>query len=407
MRLGVDHVDMYLIHEPDPETPLEETLDALDEVARAGKVRAIGASNVDVAWLEQARGRVQWVQNSYSLLNRESEDVLRLCAEEGLAFSPFSPLAGGWLAGKYRRDEPPPAGSRMTTRPGPYLHLDSEAVYRGLDDLAAAAAERGVDMPTLALAWLLADPHVTAIVVGPRRPEHLEPACAALDVELTACRTRRASVALSLMVEIDTAQGPARVHLHLAEEPAGALILGHGAGGGVEAPDLLAATQAALSVGISVALVEQPYRVAGRRSPPRAPQLDAAWLSVVAHLRATELADLQVVVGGRSMGARVACRTAEEPAPSRCCAWPSPSSRHAAAGKPPQSRLPELEAVTVPTLVVQGIRDPLACRRRTSTRGREGQGDHGLKTDTDAVAAAVQEWLPELVVEAAPPIRSK
>ncbi len=185
MRLGVDHVDMYLIHEPDPETPLEETLDALDEVARAGKVRAIGASNVDLAWLEQARGRVQWVQNSYSLLDRASEDVLQLCAEQGLGFTPFSPLAGGWLAGKYRRDEPTPPGSRMTMRPEPYLHLDSEVVYCGLDGLAAAAAERNVDMPTLAFAWLLADPRVTAVVVGPRRPEHLEPPCAALDVELS------------------------------------------------------------------------------------------------------------------------------------------------------------------------------------------------------------------------------
>jgi aryl-alcohol dehydrogenase-like predicted oxidoreductase len=185
MRLGVEHVDMYLIHEPDPETPLEETLDALDEVARAGKVRMIGASNVDVAWLEQARGRVQWVQNSYSLLDRESEDVLQLCAEQGLGFSSFSPLAGGWLAGKYRRNEPAPPSSRMTMRPESYLHLDSEVVYRGLDGLAAAAAERGVDMPTLAFAWLLTDPRVTAVVAGPRRPEHLEPACAALDVELT------------------------------------------------------------------------------------------------------------------------------------------------------------------------------------------------------------------------------
>ena len=103
----------------------------------------------------------------------------------GIGFSSFSPLAGGWLAGKYRRDEAPPPGSRMTMRPEPYLHLDSEVVYRGLDGLAAAAAKRGVDMPTLAFAWLLADPRVTAVVAGPRRPEHLEPACAALDVELT------------------------------------------------------------------------------------------------------------------------------------------------------------------------------------------------------------------------------
>jgi aryl-alcohol dehydrogenase-like predicted oxidoreductase len=184
-RLGVERVDMYLIHEPDPDTPLEETLEALEQVMEARKVGAVGASNVDRAWLEQAGGRVAWVQNSYSLLDRESEELLDFCAKRGIGFSAFSPLAGGWLAGKYRRGEPPPAGSRMTMRPEPYVHLDDEAVYRGLDGLAAAAAERGVDMPTLAFAWLLADPRVTAVVVGPRRPEHLEPARAALDLELT------------------------------------------------------------------------------------------------------------------------------------------------------------------------------------------------------------------------------
>jgi aryl-alcohol dehydrogenase-like predicted oxidoreductase len=184
-RFGVEQVDMYLIHEPDPETPLEQTLDALDEVVRAGKVRAIGASNVDRAWLEQAAGRVQWVQNSYSLLDRESEDVLAFSAEQGLGFTPFSPLAGGWLAGRYRRGETRPPGSRMTTRPEPYLHLDDEAVYTGLERLAASASERGLDMATLSFAWLLADPRIAAIVVGPRRPEHLEPGLAALDLELT------------------------------------------------------------------------------------------------------------------------------------------------------------------------------------------------------------------------------
>jgi aryl-alcohol dehydrogenase-like predicted oxidoreductase len=184
LRLGVDHVAMYLIHEPDLETPLDETLGALEEVVRAGKARAIGASNVDVAWLEQARGRVQWVQNSYSLLDRESEAVLRFCAERGHGFTPFSPLAGGWLSGKYRRGEAPAPGSRMATRPEPYLHLHEEAVYRGLDGLAAAASQRGVDMPTLALAWVLADPRITAVVLGPRRLEHLEPGRAALDLEL-------------------------------------------------------------------------------------------------------------------------------------------------------------------------------------------------------------------------------
>jgi aryl-alcohol dehydrogenase-like predicted oxidoreductase len=185
-RLGVEQVDMYLIHEPDPGTPIDETLDALEEVVQAGKVKAIGASNVDVAWLELAGDRVQWVQNSYSLLDRGSEDVLVYCADHGIGFSPFSPLAGGWLAGKYRRGEAPPHGSRMTMRPEPYLHLDSEAVYDGLDRFAVAAAERGVDMPTLAFAWLLTDRRIAAVVVGPRRPGHLDPAIAALDVELAA-----------------------------------------------------------------------------------------------------------------------------------------------------------------------------------------------------------------------------
>ena len=184
-RLGVEQVDMYLIHAPDPATPIEETFDALEELMRAGKVKAIGASNVDVAWLEEADNRVQWVQNSYSLLDRELDDVPSYCADHGIGFSPFSPLAGGWLAGKYRRGEPPPPGSRMTMRPEPYLHLDADTVYDGLDRFADAAAQRGVDMPTLAFAWLLADPRIAAVVVGPRRPEHLDPAIAALEVELS------------------------------------------------------------------------------------------------------------------------------------------------------------------------------------------------------------------------------
>jgi aryl-alcohol dehydrogenase-like predicted oxidoreductase len=184
-RLGVDQVDLYLLHEPDPDTPIAETLAALEDVVDAGKARAIGASNVDRAWLEEAAGRVHWVQNSYSLLNRESEDVLDYCAEHGIAFAPFGPLAGGWLTGKYRRGEPPPPGSRMTQRPEPYVHLDDAAVYDGLDRLAAAASERGVDLPTIAFAWILSDPRVHAVVAGPRRREHLEPALAALDVHLS------------------------------------------------------------------------------------------------------------------------------------------------------------------------------------------------------------------------------
>src|SRR5438105_11344262 len=113
------------------------------------------------------------------------------------------------------------------------------------------------------------------------------------------------------VVEIETPHGPGRAHLHLVENARATLVLGHGAGGGVEAPDLVAAREAARSEGVSVALVEQPYRVAGRRSPPAAAQLDAAWTAVVEALRADELSKLPLIVGGRSLGARVACRTAE------------------------------------------------------------------------------------------------
>jgi aryl-alcohol dehydrogenase-like predicted oxidoreductase len=186
-RLGIERVDAYLAHEPDPDTPVAETVKALDELLEADKIAAVGASNVDRAWLEEALsiGPVSVVQNSYSLLDRESEELLTWCAERGIAFTAFGPLAGGWLTGKYRRGEPPPPGSRMTLRPDPYLHLDEDAVYDGLARFDQAARDRATDMPTLALAWLLSDSRVTAVVVGPRRPEHLEPAMAALDLPLS------------------------------------------------------------------------------------------------------------------------------------------------------------------------------------------------------------------------------
>jgi aryl-alcohol dehydrogenase-like predicted oxidoreductase len=193
-RLGVERVDLYLIHEPDPDTPIGETLGALDELVRADKVGAVGASNVDAAQLREAlqasaeRGlaRFEWVQNSYNLLERKDEDeLLPLCAEHGLGYTPFSPLAGGWLTGKYLRGEAYPAGSRMTLRPDPYADFENEGTFDGLEALDAAARERGVDIATLALAWVLSHPLVTAAVVGPRRPEHLDPARDALAVELS------------------------------------------------------------------------------------------------------------------------------------------------------------------------------------------------------------------------------
>jgi uncharacterized protein len=197
------------------------------------------------------------------------------------------------------------------------------------------------------------------------------------------------------MLEIETPHGPARTYLHAVHEPRGALVLGHGAGGGVQAPDLVAATEAANEEGFSVALVEQPYRVAGRRSPAPAKQLDAAWIAAVTHLKAEQLANLPLVVGGRSLGARVACRTIDETGAVAvlCLAFPlEPPQR---AGKPRQSRLAELDAVTVPVLVIQGERDPFGMPPPGPTREvATVAGDHGLKADPAAVEAAVRAWLP-------------
>jgi aryl-alcohol dehydrogenase-like predicted oxidoreductase len=184
-RLGVERVDMYLTHEPDPDVPLEETLAAIDELVAVGKIRAVGASNVDGGVVRRGLGTYRWVQNSYSLLDRDAErEVLPACREHGLGFTPFGPLAGGWLTGKYRRGEEAPAGSRMTMRPEPYLGFRTERVYAALDELERRAAERGVDAATLAFAWLFAQPDVTAVVVGPRRPAHLDPAVRALELQL-------------------------------------------------------------------------------------------------------------------------------------------------------------------------------------------------------------------------------
>ena len=201
-------------------------------------------------------------------------------------------------------------------------------------------------------------------------------------------------MAVHVPLEIDTPHGPARAHLHPVGNARGALVLGHGAGGGVEGPDLVAATDAALSENISVALIEQPYRVAGRRSPAPASHLDAAWIAVVERLRGHELAELPLVVGGRSLGARVACRTVTETGAVAvlCLAFPLEPPRRA--GKPQQSRLAELEAVQVPTLVVQGDRDPFGMPPPGKSRQVVSvPGNHGLKADVEAVAAAVREWL--------------
>jgi aryl-alcohol dehydrogenase-like predicted oxidoreductase len=187
-RLGVERIDLYLAHEPDPDTPLADTVRAFEALVDEGLVGAWGLSNYDEAGIREAlrHDRPALVQNPYSLLDRDDEDgVLPLCGAEGIAYVPFGPLSGGWLTGKYRRGEPFPAGSRMTQRPEPYERLVDDGVFDGLDRLAAEADRRGVDMATLAFAWVLSHPAVTGAVCGPGRPEHLDPVLAALDLELS------------------------------------------------------------------------------------------------------------------------------------------------------------------------------------------------------------------------------
>ena len=173
--------------------------------------------------------------------------------------------------------------------------------------------------------------------------------------------------------------------------PRGALVLGHGAGGGVAAPDLVAVAEVARAERFSVALVEQPYRVAGRRSPAPAHQLDTAWAAVVEQLQGGELRGLPLIVGGRSAGARVACRTAAESGAVAvlCLAFPLHPP-----GRPEKTRQAELDAVELPTLVVQGDRDQFGMPAASPAGSVVTvPGNHGLKTDLEAVAAAVRDWL--------------
>ena len=201
-RLGVDHVDMYVTHDWDADTPIAETLGALDELVRAGKVRAIAASNISPDQLEEALEasaehglpRFEWVQNEYSLLHREPEDgVFALCERHGLGFTPFSPLAGGWLTGKYQRGTPAPPDSRMALRPADYTGFENDATFDAIDRFLDAARQRGVSPPVLAVAWALSHPRVTAALLGPRRPDQLPSLLPAVDLQLD--ETERAELA--------------------------------------------------------------------------------------------------------------------------------------------------------------------------------------------------------------------
>jgi 1-deoxyxylulose-5-phosphate synthase len=187
-RLGVESVELYLAHEFDPDVPLADTVGAFEELQAAGQIRAYGVSNFDAGQLAAAlaAGRTQAIQNEHSLLARGDESgVLPLCAREQVAYLVFSPLAGGWLTGKYRRGETFPAGSRMTQRPGPYASFTTDETFDRLERLSAMARADDRSLAGLALAWLLADERVTQVVIGPGRPEHLAPVREALERPLS------------------------------------------------------------------------------------------------------------------------------------------------------------------------------------------------------------------------------
>jgi predicted alpha/beta-hydrolase family hydrolase len=199
------------------------------------------------------------------------------------------------------------------------------------------------------------------------------------------------------VLELETPHGTARAHVTAAAGEAAApratLVLGHGAGGSITAPDLQAVAAAVIEVGVSVVLVEQPYRVAGRRSAAPAKQLDAAWLAVIEQL---DLRGAPLITGGRSSGARVACRTAAATGSAGvlCLAFPLVTPKGA-------SRQEELDEVAVPLLVVQGTGDRFGMPEPDAGARREVvqvSGDHGLKRDLDLVSAAVTRWLTDTIL---------
>jgi aryl-alcohol dehydrogenase (NADP+) len=197
-RLHTDYVDLYQLHHPDPETPIDETLRALDDVVRAGKARYLGCSNFHAYKVARALGRSEAlglgrfdsVQPRYNLLFRQIErELLPLCQEEGLAVIPYNPLAGGFLSGKHRRDAGPTAGTRFTLGSAAERYQDRywhEREFATLDALRPAAAEAGLSLPRMALAWVLAHPAVTAPIVGASRPEQLDEVLPAVDKGLDA-----------------------------------------------------------------------------------------------------------------------------------------------------------------------------------------------------------------------------
>jgi aryl-alcohol dehydrogenase-like predicted oxidoreductase len=205
-RLGIDVIDLYQVHAPDPSTPLEDSLEALDGLVRAGKVRALGASNYPawlLAWAVALQDRHGWapfvsLQPQYSLVERSIEvEILPFCRAAGIGVIPWGPLGAGFLTGKYSRDAEPPEGSRMATASDDVEEARHrraiERNFRVVDEAEAIAGERGATIAQVALAWLLGEPGVVAPIVGPRTFEQLEDLLGAADLRLTAEERERLS----------------------------------------------------------------------------------------------------------------------------------------------------------------------------------------------------------------------
>jgi aryl-alcohol dehydrogenase-like predicted oxidoreductase len=192
-RLGTDRIDLYQLHRPDPAVPIAETLGALDELVRAGKVIEIGCSNVSVAQIREAEAAVRpgaarfvSVQNEYNLLRREPEaGVLAECERAGLGFLPFFPLASGLLTGKYRKGQPPPAGSRLQSTER-YARLLSEHNLEAVERLIAFAQARGHTLLELACSWLASHGVVASVIAGATTPAQVRANARAVDWRLDA-----------------------------------------------------------------------------------------------------------------------------------------------------------------------------------------------------------------------------
>lgn len=205
-RLGTEYIDIYYMHRPDPVTPLEETLSAVDSLVREGKVRHVACSNFSVeqmeriAELQRSRGyrAFEAVQPQYNVVQSEAgRALLPYCAREGLAVFTYSPLMGGFLTGKYRAGAKPPEGSRGAYNPRFFQRVKSDSYYTAAERLAGIAREAGLSLPELALAWVLRDGSVTAPIVGASSPKHVEEACAVLDLNVPRSVFAEAEAAVS------------------------------------------------------------------------------------------------------------------------------------------------------------------------------------------------------------------